>query len=114
MSCGGAREWLETRTCVLPDDQDLIGELTVPKYSFTPEGKIKVESKDEMKGRAVPSAPRHCRARRALAAFGTAYGAANRCSSCRAASPNSFSGSTIPDPLFTRSRNSRTVRFGPK
>jgi len=55
MSCGGAREWLETRTCVLPDDQDLIGELTVPKYSFTPEGKIKVESKDEMKKRAVQS-----------------------------------------------------------
>ncbi len=50
-----AREWLETRTCVLPDDQDLIGELTVPKYSFTPDGKIKVESKDEMKKRSVQS-----------------------------------------------------------
>ncbi|HTY66607.1 MAG TPA: terminase B [Alphaproteobacteria bacterium] len=50
-----AREWLDTRTCVLPDDQDLIGELTVPKYSFTPEGKIKVEGKDEIKKRSLQS-----------------------------------------------------------
>lgn len=50
-----AREWLETRTCVLPDDQDLIAELTLPKYSFTHDGKIKVESKDDMKKRSVRS-----------------------------------------------------------
>ncbi|HTO84007.1 MAG TPA: terminase B [Methylomirabilota bacterium] len=50
-----AREWLETRNCVLPDDQDLIGELTVAKYSFTHDGKVQVEGKDEMKKRAVQS-----------------------------------------------------------
>ena len=50
-----AREWLEARNCVLPDDPDLIAELTVPKYGFTHDGKIQVESKDEMKKRAVQS-----------------------------------------------------------
>jgi hypothetical protein len=50
-----AREWLDARDCVLPDDADLIGELTTAKYSFTHDGKIQVESKDEMKKRAVQS-----------------------------------------------------------
>jgi len=50
-----AREWFETGTAVLPDDQALIGELSLPRYSFNSDGRIKVESKDEMKSRAVQS-----------------------------------------------------------
>lgn len=50
-----AREWLEERDCKLLDDDDLIGELTAPKYAFTSNGKLKVEAKDEMKKRGLPS-----------------------------------------------------------
>jgi hypothetical protein len=37
-------------------DETLIAELTMPKYSFTSTGKIKVESKDELKKR-YPRSP---------------------------------------------------------
>lgn len=40
---------------ILPDDVDLIGELSCRKYSFTTNGKQKVESKDEMKKRGFDS-----------------------------------------------------------
>lgn len=49
------RDWLEQRDCKLADDDPLIGELTTPKYSILSNGKIKVESKDEMKKRGVAS-----------------------------------------------------------
>ena len=39
----------------LPNDNDLIGQLSVRKYYFTDQGKIKVESKKEMKKRNLPS-----------------------------------------------------------
>lgn len=39
----------------LPNDSDLIGQLSVRKYHFTDQGKIKVESKKEMKKRNLPS-----------------------------------------------------------
>ena len=40
---------------ILPDDVDLIGELSCRKYSFTAKGKQKVESKEEMKKRGFDS-----------------------------------------------------------
>jgi len=51
-----AKEWLESKDCRLPsDDQDLLGELAVPKYKFTSNGKLQLESKDEMKKRGIAS-----------------------------------------------------------
>lgn len=49
------REWLAALDCKLLDDDDLIGELTTPKYSILSNGDIKVESKQEMKARGVKS-----------------------------------------------------------
>ncbi len=46
-----AKDWLQDRKCCLEDDQELIGELSSVKYAITPSGKIKVESKDDMKKR---------------------------------------------------------------
>ena len=43
-------------TDIKRDDRDqLIGELACPKYFFTPTGSIKVESKDDLKKRGIPS-----------------------------------------------------------
>ncbi len=52
------REWLDKRDCKLPDDDALIAELTGPKYSFLSNGKLKVESKDDMKKRGLHSPDR--------------------------------------------------------
>lgn len=49
------REWLAARDCKLLDDESLIAELTTAKYSILSNGKIKVESKDEMKRRGIAS-----------------------------------------------------------
>ncbi|HEX7644843.1 MAG TPA: hypothetical protein VF472_21795 [Burkholderiaceae bacterium] len=49
------REWLAALDCKLLDDDDLIGELTTPKYSILSNGDIKVESKQELKARGVKS-----------------------------------------------------------
>lgn len=53
-----AREWLMKRNVLIPQTKDhesaieqLCRELVVPKYEFTSNGKIKVESKDDMKKR---------------------------------------------------------------
>lgn len=51
-----ARQWLEKKSCKLWDDDVLIAELTLPKYGFTSSGKIKVESKDELRKR-YPQSP---------------------------------------------------------
>lgn len=40
---------------ILPDDDDLIGQLSSRKYSMTEQSKQKVESKDDMKKRSLPS-----------------------------------------------------------
>ena len=50
-----AREWFEARDCVIPDDAELIAELSLPKYRYISTGKIEVESKDQMKSRHVQS-----------------------------------------------------------
>lgn len=49
------RDWLAARDSILLDDDDLIGELTSPKYSILSNGNIKVESKQEMRSRGVKS-----------------------------------------------------------
>lgn len=50
-----AREWLEARDCAMPDDAALIAEITDVRYEYRSTGKIKVESKDQMKERALRS-----------------------------------------------------------
>lgn len=49
------RQWLEALDCKLLDDDDLIGEMTTPKYAILSNGLIKVESKKELKDRGVKS-----------------------------------------------------------
>lgn len=50
-----AREWLAARDSRLPKDEDLMAELVTPRYKFTSNGKIQVESKEEMKKRGLSS-----------------------------------------------------------
>jgi len=54
---GSMRTWLETRRGKLSDnaDLDLVAELTTPKFKLTSDGKIKVESKEDMKRRGKVS-----------------------------------------------------------
>ena len=47
--------WLEDRSCKLPKDDQLLAELTAIRYSFTSSGKMKAESKDEMRKRGLRS-----------------------------------------------------------
>ena len=47
--------WLEDRSCKLPKDDQLLAELTSIRYSFTSSGKMKAESKDEMRKRGLGS-----------------------------------------------------------
>jgi phage terminase large subunit len=49
------REWLARRDCSLGGDKELIRELTAVKYKYQPNGKIKAESKDDMKKRGEKS-----------------------------------------------------------
>lgn len=51
-----SREWFKTMEVKIPDDGALIAELTLPTYNFTSGGKLKVESKDEIKKRTARSA----------------------------------------------------------
>lgn len=52
-----AREWFEQLDCYIPEKCDaLIAELTIPKYTVRPNGKLKVEAKDEIK-RRLPQSP---------------------------------------------------------
>jgi hypothetical protein len=45
------REFLEQRDCCMPEDDQLKHELTAPRFKFQSNGKLKVESKDELKRR---------------------------------------------------------------
>jgi hypothetical protein len=46
----GLRNWLRLGG-MLPNDTKLCGELIAPTYSFTDGGRMRVESKDELKAR---------------------------------------------------------------
>jgi hypothetical protein len=54
---GNMRDLLEARNCCLHDsyDSELVGQLTTPTFKVTSSGKIKIESKDELKKRGVAS-----------------------------------------------------------
>jgi phage terminase large subunit len=52
---GKARPWFLKRDCNLAGDTDLSGELTKVRYKITSNGKIQIESKEEMKKRGQPS-----------------------------------------------------------
>jgi hypothetical protein len=49
------KDWLTKRDCRLPDDDELIAELIGPQYSYTSTGKLKLESKEQMKKRGIKS-----------------------------------------------------------
>lgn len=49
------KEWLGQRNCRLPNDDELIAELVAPSYSYNSTGKIKIESKEQMKKRGLKS-----------------------------------------------------------
>ena len=49
------KDWLVQRDCRLPNDDELVAELAAPSYKYTSSGKIKIESKEEMKKRGVKS-----------------------------------------------------------
>jgi len=50
-----AREWFEGRDVKIPEDDTLIQEITSIRYKYLSTGKLKVESKDEMKRRGQRS-----------------------------------------------------------
>ena len=50
-----AREWFEGRDVHIPEDDTLIQEITSIRYKYLSTGKLKVESKDEMKKRGQRS-----------------------------------------------------------
>lgn len=50
------REWLEGRDCVLPDQDELVGDLATPTFEILSSGKIKIESKADIKKR-LPRSP---------------------------------------------------------
>ena len=49
------REWLEDMSCWIPKDGELTSEITGVRYEIRSSGKIKVESKEEMKKRSSRS-----------------------------------------------------------
>jgi hypothetical protein len=52
------KEWLQARDCRLPEDHELVRELASPGYKYTSTGKIKIESKEEMRKRGLKSPDR--------------------------------------------------------
>lgn len=50
-----AREWLNKRDCKLPKDEHLTAELAMVRYTFTSNGKIQIESKEDIRKRGLPS-----------------------------------------------------------
>lgn len=49
------KEWLATRRARLPRDDQLRDDLCAPRFSFTSDGKIQIESKERMRSRGIPS-----------------------------------------------------------
>lgn len=49
------RDWLAQKDCNLAGDESLGAELVAPRFKYTSNGKIQVESKDDMKKRGVAS-----------------------------------------------------------
>lgn len=51
------RDWFNDRKCKIPDNEDLINELSGVRYSYSSSGKLQVESKDQMKRRVGGKSP---------------------------------------------------------
>jgi phage terminase large subunit len=49
------KAWLEKRDCKIPNNERLVGELAAIRYGFMSTGKLKIESKEEMRKRGLPS-----------------------------------------------------------
>jgi hypothetical protein len=49
------KAWLEDRSCKIPQDDELLADLTGIRYSFTSSGKMAAESKDQMRRRGLRS-----------------------------------------------------------
>ena len=49
------KAWLENRSCKIPKNSQLLSELTSLRYTFTSSGKIKAESKQDLKKRGFNS-----------------------------------------------------------
>lgn len=49
------KEFLEARDCKIPRDDGLFAELVSPRYGFNSSGKLKIESKEDMRKRGLPS-----------------------------------------------------------
>ncbi|MGB1508757.1 MAG: hypothetical protein ACPG8T_01450 [Paracoccaceae bacterium] len=49
------KDWLSKRDCRMPEDDELAAELVSPTYKYTSTGKIKLESKEEMRKRGIKS-----------------------------------------------------------
>jgi hypothetical protein len=52
------KEWIEKEAAVLPDDDDLAGQLSTVKFRITSSGKVRIEGKDERKKRGLSSPDR--------------------------------------------------------
>jgi hypothetical protein len=49
------KAWFAARDCKIPNNEDLIAELAAVKYKFSSNGKLMIESKDDMRRRGLPS-----------------------------------------------------------
>jgi hypothetical protein len=49
------KEWLESRACRLPLDDQLRDDLVAPRYAFLSDGRLQVESKNSMRSRGLAS-----------------------------------------------------------
>jgi len=49
------REWLNDTPVRLPNDDDLVADITTVRYSFDSNGRLKLERKEDMKKRGIPS-----------------------------------------------------------
>jgi phage terminase large subunit len=49
------RDWFDNRTVSLPWDDQLRDDLCAPRYGFSSDGKLRVESKDQLRSRGIPS-----------------------------------------------------------
>lgn len=55
---GTVKEYLRKEEIALPDDEDLVAQLSCRKYRLTSKGKVQLESKEEMKKRGINSPDR--------------------------------------------------------
>ena len=51
---GKMREWLKAGGCI-EDDEELVSDLTGVEYGYTPKNQLKLEKKEDMKARGLPS-----------------------------------------------------------